>query len=402
MRISQPSRAGFGCYRVRNTKEHFEAVTEALARGCTLFDTASTYTGGESEQLLGNALTQHPEYTPFIISKAGYLNDHDLIPRLLERGVAAAEIITFGHQYRHCMHPVYLDLQLNTSLKRINRPTLGAYLIHNPEYFFSDLTGDKNPDEYYARIKKAFEFLEEAVRQGRISCYGISSNTFPFPTSQPNTTNLNRCLRLAAEVSSSHHFSIIQFPFNLFERDASLLHHDGESILTIARNNGITTIANRPFNCNNGERTVRLAVSESKNFNEQENRETVLGLKEQIALKDDAKKILEGFFLHYNKITDLQHLESVRQFVLTNAVNVAGDAHKIETLFTAIHEQARKNISDNTLRIKEQLVASGLLQENDAQPFAAQLCALYLNSGLNHVLAGMRKKEYVNDLSTLF
>src|SRR5437763_17214645 len=52
------TRIGLGTNRLTNTPENVDFVREAVAAGVNFIDTAHTYTGGESEQTLGAALSE--------------------------------------------------------------------------------------------------------------------------------------------------------------------------------------------------------------------------------------------------------------------------------------------------------------------------------------------------------
>src|SRR6266513_945082 len=54
-------RMGLGTNRLSNTPANVAFVKEAIAAGVGMIDTAHTYTGGESEQTIGTALSREPE-----------------------------------------------------------------------------------------------------------------------------------------------------------------------------------------------------------------------------------------------------------------------------------------------------------------------------------------------------
>ena len=55
------TRIGLGTNRLAHTPENVAFVAEAVAAGVSLIDTAHTYTGGESEETIGDALSPVPE-----------------------------------------------------------------------------------------------------------------------------------------------------------------------------------------------------------------------------------------------------------------------------------------------------------------------------------------------------
>jgi aryl-alcohol dehydrogenase-like predicted oxidoreductase len=57
---AEVSRIGLGTNRLRNTHENVAFVKEAVAAGVSHIDTAHTYTGGDSEETIGAALSSLP------------------------------------------------------------------------------------------------------------------------------------------------------------------------------------------------------------------------------------------------------------------------------------------------------------------------------------------------------
>jgi aryl-alcohol dehydrogenase-like predicted oxidoreductase len=148
---------GFGCYRVSvRSKTHREALIAALKAGCTLIDTSSNYTNGESEELVGSVLKNHPEFQPIIVTKAGYIQGKNLevILELQSRGLAVDDLVDLSESLKHSIHPDFLSNQISLSLKRLEKESIDIFLLHNPEYFLK--TDGATQEEYYLRIEKAF------------------------------------------------------------------------------------------------------------------------------------------------------------------------------------------------------------------------------------------------------
>src|SRR2546422_6388299 len=64
------TRIGLGTNRLTNTPEHVAFVRQAVGLGVTMIDTAHTYTGGQSEATIGDALSSVPECV--VATKGGY------------------------------------------------------------------------------------------------------------------------------------------------------------------------------------------------------------------------------------------------------------------------------------------------------------------------------------------
>lgn len=124
----------FGSSRLRLGEEHL--VHHALERGVNYFDTAESYTGGDSEIVLGNALKGKRDQV-YIATKsfAGPNTSRQQIMRELE-----------------------------ASLKRLQTDHVEIYFNHA----VNDIGRMKNPEW--------FEFVELAKRQGKIQWTGISGH----------------------------------------------------------------------------------------------------------------------------------------------------------------------------------------------------------------------------------
>ncbi len=269
------SAAGFGCYRVAaGVGKHEAALAMALDSGINLIDTSTNYADGGSESMVGQVMErriacgkiQRDEI--IVVSKVGYLQGTNLA---LGRERAAAgnpfpDTVPYGKNIEHCIHPEFLDDQMNRSLERLGMETIDIYLLHNPEYYLdwaaqNDMPLNAARVEYYRRITLAFQFLEGACKDGRIRFYGISSNTFPAASSDPEFTSLAAVCRIAETTAENHHFRAIQLPFNLFETGAILENNqpDGKSILSLANQMKMVVLINRPLNAFTGKRLIRLA-----------------------------------------------------------------------------------------------------------------------------------------------
>lgn len=271
------SSIGFGGYRIHdNSVEHARALRYALLNGFNLIDTSSNYTDGGSERLIGNILQEMfsrrelKREEVVVVSKVGYVQGQNLkIAQENEyHGRPFADMVKYMDGCWHCIHPDFLQDQLSRTLERLQIPALDVYLLHNPEYFLSHQKKQNGMDAnaarevYYDRIKRAFEWMEEKVAEGKIKAYGISSNTFPNAPGDYEFTSLERVLQAAQYVASHNYFSVIQFPFNLFETGACFEKNqaDGEkTLLQLARKHNIGTLVNRPLNAMTETGMVRLA-----------------------------------------------------------------------------------------------------------------------------------------------
>ncbi len=136
----------FGTSRLRSGQE--DLVRHALERGVNYFDTADSYTRGQSERVLGNALREVRDDV-FIVSKTQAWNDdRKSIMQALE-----------GSLQR--LQTDYIDVYFNHAVNSLAR-------LQNPEWY---------------------EFVELAKRQGKIRFTGISGHA----------GRLTQCLEYAIE-----------------------------------------------------------------------------------------------------------------------------------------------------------------------------------------------------------
>jgi hypothetical protein len=269
------SQAGFGCYRVSSGVDHHKnALQKALRGGINLIDTSANYADGGSESLVGEVienLTVSGHLTRqdiVIVSKVGYLQgqNYELSRTRKQQGQPFPDLVEYAEGLEHCIHPEFLKDQLDRSLKRLRLETLDFYLLHNPEYYLEWAQKKGRPldaarTEYYRRIRTAFEYLEEEVSRGRIRYYGISSNTFVASSDQPDFTCLSTVWDIADALDASHHFQLVQLPFNLMEPGAVVENNqpDQSGVLDFARHKDLGVLVNRPLNAFYGNQLIRLA-----------------------------------------------------------------------------------------------------------------------------------------------
>jgi pyridoxine 4-dehydrogenase len=98
------SRIGLGTNRLTNTPENVAFVREAVAAGIRLIDSAHTYTGGESEQTIGAALSSSRNGC-VVATKGGYRSGR----------------------------PEVLSAEIDESLRRLRTDNIDLYYLHKPD-----------------------------------------------------------------------------------------------------------------------------------------------------------------------------------------------------------------------------------------------------------------------------
>jgi aryl-alcohol dehydrogenase-like predicted oxidoreductase len=245
----------------RTDASYREAVTRALELGCNVIDSAANYRFQRSERNVGDALAalfasgKLAREEVIVTTKGGYIPFDNAMP-LTQRefyeyveqtfivpGVCKLEDFVQGS---HAMTPGYLDHQLNQSLGNLKLGCVDVYYIHNPESQFAEVSRE----DFYGRLRAAFEFLESAVADGRILMYGTATwNGYRVREQSPEYLSLERVVATAREVAGEkHHFKVVQLPVNLAMTEAFRLANQtvGERTLTFleaAQELGVTVMA---------------------------------------------------------------------------------------------------------------------------------------------------------------
>jgi aryl-alcohol dehydrogenase-like predicted oxidoreductase len=212
----------------RTDAAYQSAVQRALALGCNVLDTAANYRFQRSERNIGNALAEvfaagQCQREEIVVTTKGGFIPFDTVPprsqqdvrRYLEETFINSGICGWDDfvQGQHCMTPAYLAHQLGQSLRNLQLSAVDVYYLHNPEAQFAEI----NQDDFYARLRAAFEYLEAAVAAGQISMYGTATwNGYRAPANSPELLSLERVVQTAREVAGAqHHFKVVQLPLNL-------------------------------------------------------------------------------------------------------------------------------------------------------------------------------------------
>jgi len=196
------------------------ALRAALGGGINLIDTASNYRHQRSERVIGKVLAEGTVRREQVVvcSKAGFIVSLEARDQHLRTGlIRPGEIVGDWH----CMAPVYLAHQLERSLENLGLEAVDVYYLHNPETQQAELSRE----EFYRRLRGAFELLERQAGQGRIGAYGVATwSGLRVPPDAGEYLDLNRMVATAREVAGEgHHFRFVQMPYNLAMPEAYTL-----------------------------------------------------------------------------------------------------------------------------------------------------------------------------------
>jgi aryl-alcohol dehydrogenase-like predicted oxidoreductase len=224
------STLGIGTYLGATDDAADRAYTEALIAagegGINFFDTAINYRNQQSERSVGAALARLQRDEIVVCTKGGFLT-----PGAVPGNLAANDVVGGIHS----ISPQFLADQVDRSRANLGVDTIDVYYLHNPE---SQLRYRK-PEEFEARIRRAFAQMERLAEQGRIRWYGAATwDGFR----KPGQLSLPRLVEIAIEEGGAgHRFRFIQLPFNLGMVEAYVSRP--ESVLEQAARLGVAVIA---------------------------------------------------------------------------------------------------------------------------------------------------------------
>lgn len=418
---------GFGSYRVDDrNQEHEAALDMALNMGVQLIDTSSNYSDGHSEKLIGQVLEKKINQKDIerenicVVTKAGYIQGTQHQRALLKEkeGQPFLDVVKIQDGLWHCISPDFLLDQIQQSLTRLKQNYLDVFLLHNPEYFFEV---DGNREVFYARIEQAFRFLESQAQAGLIRAYGVSSNTFGLSQFDAKHVSLQRLLSIVNKVSSEHHFSFVQFPFNLFETGALFeKNNEDQSVMELAKKHNLITLCNRPLNAFIKNRLMRLASFKSSSVHVEPILQEALFLENQYPMlhaQEQAPFMFAHWFEKFRDRFDFLNFKDVFQYelgpLLKQTFKHLEDIEEIQTwskeykkqtitLIEVIMKHLENKLSKESQDVSDYL-DSHFKELQSLQTLSQKVLALYLSiESLDVVLLGMRDQTYVqNALSSL-
>ena len=452
------SRLGFGTYRVTTKHSaHSEALLKAISSGTNVIDTSTNYGDGDAERCIGNVLHELFEKKVvnrdeiIVISKVGYVqgSNLELMKRREQKGSPYADVVKYMDNCWHCIHPDFINDQLENSLARLQIEKLDVFLLHNPEYYLMDAVNhhpdmriDQIRDIFYDRIKRAFRKLEDLVTAKKIGHYGVSSNTFGKGLHEFDHTNVEKMWEIACNIGKDrsnnpyqHHFSIVQMPINLLESEPLLTENndDGKTAVAFAHEKELCVLANRPLNAIQGNQMIRLADLKVKkvDISPQRQMKIVVMLEEEfverIGSKIDAKGELkpDKFFVWGHELSKaslksfgLEQWKQIEFEVIRPQISYLSQAMDLQLKgeLTEAWNDWRDRYVPNLIKLLESIredfskrsakQIKGIGNNLDAHlpktmhklPLSQKALATVIHTeGVTCVLNGMRTPEYVAD-----
>jgi len=444
------SEVGFGGRKIDiRSPLNRDALKKALLSGINLIDTSSNYTDGNSETLIGEVLTEIvnadilSRESVVIVTKGGCLQgeNYDLSRERKEDNIPFPELVEIKEGFEYCIHPECLDEQIRISLERMNLKTIDIYLIQKPEYYLKWAKNKKIDKEtarnkLYTQLKKAFEYLEKEVQKGRIKHYGLSSNTFTRDTGEYDFISLEKIISISDEISPYNHFDVIEFPMNLFEKEAILKKNQSNnmSLLDLAKKKNLGVLIGSPLNVKFNNKSLKLAkpvvpavptkeiidaefiaISKLekiivKKLTLLENTEILSEVKNNLFVFEELNNNWQDFkdiFDWKNKLNKhyLPRFHYYKNYIKNNSLkneelemDLYSCTFKVGRLFSLISAYWENEYSKFTDKIHSELVDS--IPEFDKATKLSNMAirALRSTEGITSVLVGMTKVPYVYDV----
>jgi aryl-alcohol dehydrogenase-like predicted oxidoreductase len=151
----------------------------------------------------------------------------------------------------HCMHPDYLNYQLDQSLSNLGLQGIDLMYLHNPSEAQQTKIGK---EVFMKRLTESFEFFEQARKEAKLKYYGLATwDAFRVSSDNPAYMNLEDTVRIAEDIGGSDHgFMFIQLPVNLAMPEAMTNFNqtiNGEQVIPLkaARELGIGVFSSVPL-----------------------------------------------------------------------------------------------------------------------------------------------------------
>ncbi len=440
---------GFGCRKIDiRSPLNRDALKKAMLVGINILDTNANFTNGNSELLIGDVLEEIINAdllnrdSLVIITKGGCLQgeNYEMSLERKQDGIPYPDLIEIKEGFEYCIHPECLEEQITLSLARLNVETIDVYLLDDPEYYLKWAENKKIDKEsarqnYYKKIKKAFEYLEKEIQRGRIKHYGISSNTFSCNEDEYAFTSLEKIIEIANEISKDNHFSVIECPINLMEKKPAVNKNllTGLTLPELAKKENLGVLINRPICAISGDKIIKLAEpiihnapNEETINNELEsikNIEQIICDKLKVTDNKEIETVIKEYLFVFDKLKNswqkyndifewnekinmyfLPRFHYYKNFIKTCLLkdenlemDLYGCTFKVGKIFSSINIYYENEYLKFAQELKEKLIESTPELANSNKLSSMALHALRSTKGVTSVLTGIGLLPYVID-----
>ncbi len=361
----------FGTQKVSDENPmHIEALKEAIEAGVRLIDTAPYYTDGGAQRAIARVM--------------GFFD---------EKVRSEIKIIS---KYRYNQE---LAQSLKESLNNLQLHSIDCCLLDTPEGFSSEaekekISADEATHMMYEKIYNAFVNLEDAVQEGTVGSYGISTEKYNL--------DYERILRLAQKAAkkvgnNKDSFSTIELPINLLEQE-------GLKVAHWAKGNNLRLLSSRPLKAKKDGLFYRLAeykepndyyhtLNELLEISDNEQLRLLYNLIEQM----DANKHKFGWIGDYELFLYSQILPHIKKAIEKTPEDV------LQVLLEYIDrflQQYKEEVAYECAKMTRITLKEELHECN--RPI--QECALQFlldEKEIDYVIVGMKKPSYVQEVMAL-
>ncbi|KAH7438067.1 hypothetical protein KP509_05G103600 [Ceratopteris richardii] len=252
-------------------KDYIRNIIRGFDLGINVIDTASNYRSMHSELAIGEGMAKAIQQgiiqrnEVVVCTKGGFLSfdyRETVEPRTyiedkyVKTGLFQWEEFVGGV---HCLATPFVMNQLEISRRNLGLETIDIYYLHNPEIEL----GAVSRSVVLSRVRNLFVALEQAVRDGKISMYGVSSwNAFRVTSGAKNYLSLEELVNFAKAAADKcvvlcvggedHHFRAVMVPFNVHLQDVAnnatqSIRGKRVPLLHAAAHFGINVIASSPL-----------------------------------------------------------------------------------------------------------------------------------------------------------
>jgi aryl-alcohol dehydrogenase-like predicted oxidoreductase len=234
-------------------------LTQALAHGINVIDTAPNYRAERSEEAVGKVLAclwsqGVGRARTVVATKVGFLPYHREVPadrdaflrrRFLDSGLLLPEYI---HGEWQSFHPEYIRWQLAESLARLQCEYVDIYYLHNPEA----LLLHHSPEEVERIVRQALEAIAGLRQRDLVRYVGVATWHGLIGRQRPDRLSLADMVRWAADAGLADYFRFVQLPLNLGMPEAVTARtqtYEGQewSAVRLARRLGLHVITSAPL-----------------------------------------------------------------------------------------------------------------------------------------------------------
>ncbi|MFQ5716848.1 MAG: hypothetical protein ACE5GQ_07060, partial [Nitrospinales bacterium] len=241
-------------------REHAAGLDALLKSPINVIETSQDETNGQDELMLGDALNAlldkgaaDPEGLFFIV-KSGLIREMNgrLADEMEKRKTPFPEVVRLSSNDRFCLHPDFLEDQLNRSLHRLGVGAVDLFLMRIPPSL-PELIGR---EECCRIIRQASLCLQNECDRGRLRGFGLSAQGLAH---SPASSQYLSLAEIVSQNRDLEGFQAVEFKANFIENMAFQPGESGINLVEQAKSLGLLTIVGGPLRAEFEGRELLLA-----------------------------------------------------------------------------------------------------------------------------------------------